>query len=94
MDEPARARRRAVGLAAGAAFLAIESAGRHPLFDVRVLARPRVAAGALDILAAYIATFGDAVPLPQYVQYVQDGSALARASRSRRSASGSGSSGS
>jgi predicted MFS family arabinose efflux permease len=44
---------------------------------VRVLARPRVGTGALVILAAYIATLGMLFLLPQYVQYVQDGSALA-----------------
>ena len=65
------------GVAAGAAFLATELRRRHPLFDVRVLARPRVAAGAFVILAAYIATLGMLFVLPQYVQYVQDGSALA-----------------
>jgi MFS family permease len=36
-----------------------------------------VAAGAFAILAAYIATLGMLFLLPQYVQYVQDGSALA-----------------
>ena len=46
------------GVAAGVAFLATELRRRHPLFDVRVLARRRVAAGALVILAAYIATLG------------------------------------
>ena len=53
------------------------SAARDPLFDVRVLVRPRVAAGASAILAAYIASLGMLFLLPQYVQYVQDGSALA-----------------
>ena len=43
---------------------------------MRVLARRRVAAGALVILAAYIATLGMLFVIPQYVQYVQDGSAL------------------
>ena len=65
------------GVAAGVAFLATELRRRHPLFDVRVLARRRVAAGALVILAAYIATLGMLFVLPQYVQYVQDGSAFA-----------------
>jgi EmrB/QacA subfamily drug resistance transporter len=65
------------GIAAGAAFFATELRRHHPLFDVRVLVRPRVAAGALVILAAYIATLGMLFLLPQYVQYVQDGSALA-----------------
>jgi EmrB/QacA subfamily drug resistance transporter len=65
------------GVAAGVAFLATELRRRHPLFDVRVLARRRVAAGALAILAAYIATLGMLFVIPQYVQYVQDGSACA-----------------
>jgi EmrB/QacA subfamily drug resistance transporter len=66
-----------MGIAAGFAFFATELRRRHPLFDVRVLARPRVGAGALVILAAYIATLGMLFLLPQYVQYVQDGSAFA-----------------
>ena len=65
------------GVAAGVAFVATELRRRHPLFDVRVLARRRVAAGALVILGAYIATLGMLFVLPQYVQYVQDGSAFA-----------------
>jgi EmrB/QacA subfamily drug resistance transporter len=65
------------GVAAGVAFFGTELRRRHPLFDVRVLARPRVAAGAVAILAAYIATLGMLFLLPQYVQYVQDGSAFA-----------------
>ena len=65
------------GISAGVAFVATELRRRHPLFDVRVLARRRVAAGALAILAAYIATLGMLFVLPQYVQYVQNGSALA-----------------
>jgi EmrB/QacA subfamily drug resistance transporter len=65
------------GIAAGFAFVVSELHRRHPLFDVRVLARPPVGAGAIVILAAYIATLGMLFLLPQYVQYVQDGSALA-----------------
>ena len=65
------------GVAAGAAFVTVELRRRHPLFDVRVLARRRVAAAAFVILAVYIATLGMLFVLPQYVQYVQDGSALA-----------------
>jgi EmrB/QacA subfamily drug resistance transporter len=65
------------GVAAGVAFVATELRRRHPLFDVRVLARRRVAAGALVILAAYIATLGMLFVLPQYAQYVQGGSAFA-----------------
>ena len=65
------------GVAAGVAFVATELRRDHPLFDVRVLARRRVAAAAYVILAAYIATLGMLFVVPQYVQYVQDGSALA-----------------
>jgi MFS transporter, DHA2 family, multidrug resistance protein len=65
------------GVAAGVAFVATELRREHPLFDVRVLARRRVAAGAYVILAAYIATLGMLFVVPQYVQYVQDGSAFA-----------------
>jgi EmrB/QacA subfamily drug resistance transporter len=66
-----------IGVTGGVAFFAVELHRAQPLFDVRVLARPRVAAGALAILAAYIAALGMLFLLPQYVQYVQDGSALA-----------------
>jgi EmrB/QacA subfamily drug resistance transporter len=66
-----------VGLAAAVAFFAIELRRAHPLFDVRVVARPRVGAGALTIFNCYIATLGMLFLLPQRVQYVQDGSALA-----------------
>jgi EmrB/QacA subfamily drug resistance transporter len=65
------------GLAAAVAFFAVELRRAHPLFDVRVLARARVAAGALAILNIYIACLGMLFLLPQRVQYVQDGSALA-----------------
>jgi len=65
------------GFVSGVAFVVIELHRAHPLFDVHVLARPRVAAGAVAILAAYIGTLGMLFLLPQYVQYVQDGSALA-----------------
>jgi EmrB/QacA subfamily drug resistance transporter len=66
-----------VGVAAAVAFFATELRRAHPLFDVRVLARPRVAAGAVVILAIYISMLGMLFLLPQYVQYVQDGTALA-----------------
>jgi EmrB/QacA subfamily drug resistance transporter len=67
----------AVGIAAGVAFFAVELRRAQPLFDVRVLARPRVSAGASAILATYIAALGMLFVLPQYVQYVQEHSALA-----------------
>jgi EmrB/QacA subfamily drug resistance transporter len=66
----------ATGIAAVIVFVATELRRRHPLFDVRVFARPRLAAGALAILAAYVAALGMLFLLPQYVQYVQGGSAL------------------
>jgi EmrB/QacA subfamily drug resistance transporter len=66
----------AAGIAASVAFLGVELRRSQPLFDVRVLARPRVAAGAVAILATYIAALGMLFLLPQYVQYVQDDSAL------------------
>ena len=72
-----------VGLAAGAAFVAVELRRTHPLFDVRVLARPRVAAGAFAILSAYIASFGMLFLLPQHAQYVQGDTALAAGAAAR-----------
>jgi predicted MFS family arabinose efflux permease len=59
------------------AFFAVELRRADPLFDVRVLARARVAAGSLAIFNCYVATLGMLFLLPQRVQYVQDGSALA-----------------
>ena len=67
----------ALGIVGGVAFLAVELRRGRPLFDVRVLARPRVAAGAQAILATYVATLGMLFLLPQYMQYVQDHSARA-----------------
>ena len=72
-----------VGVRAGVAFVAAELRRRHPLFDVRVLARARVAAGALVIFAAYVAMLGMLFLLPQCVRYVQEGSALASGARGR-----------
>ena len=65
-----------IGIAAGVAFFATELRRAQPLFDVHVLGRPHVAAGALVVLAVYIATLGMMFLVPQHVQYVQDGSAL------------------
>ena len=69
----------AVGLAATVCFVRLELARRAPLFDVRVVARPVVMAGAAAILATYIAFLGILFLLPQYLQYVQDESVLASA---------------
>jgi EmrB/QacA subfamily drug resistance transporter len=66
----------ATGIGAGVAFFATEVRRQNPLFDVQVLVRRPVAVGAAVILAAYIATLGMLFLLPQYVQYVHDGSAL------------------
>jgi DHA2 family multidrug resistance protein-like MFS transporter len=67
----------AIGLLAGAAFVHGELRRRHPLFDVRVLARPTVAAGAVTILSVYIAFLGTLFLLPQYLQYVHGRSVAA-----------------
>ena len=66
-----------VGLAAGVLFVRAELRRRAPLFDVRVLARPAVMAGAVSILSVYIAFMGTMFLLPQYLQYVQDRSVVA-----------------
>jgi predicted MFS family arabinose efflux permease len=65
-----------VGLASLVTFVGVELRKREPLFDVRVLTRPRVIAGAFAILATYIAALGMLFLLPQYVQYVQHRSPL------------------
>ena len=66
----------AVGVLAGVGFVRTELRRRDPLFDVRVLARPAVAAGALAILSVYVAFLGTMFLLPQYLQYVQDRSVV------------------
>jgi EmrB/QacA subfamily drug resistance transporter len=65
------------GVVAGVAFVRVELRGRHPLFDVGVLARPAVAGGAVAILCIYVAFLGTMFLLPQYLQYVQDRSVVA-----------------
>jgi MFS transporter, DHA2 family, multidrug resistance protein len=67
----------AVGIVAGVLFVRVELRGPHPLFDVRVLARPAVVAGAVAILSIYIAFLGALFLLPQYLQYVQGRSPVA-----------------
>jgi EmrB/QacA subfamily drug resistance transporter len=66
-----------IGLAAGALFVSVELRRRNPLFDVRVLARPATAAGAVAIMSVYVAFMGTLFLLPQYLQYVQDRSVVA-----------------
>jgi DHA2 family multidrug resistance protein-like MFS transporter len=65
-----------VGLAAGAGFVACELRSAAPLLDVRVLVRPRVAAGVVALLALYASFLGVMFLVPQYLQYVQERSAL------------------
>jgi DHA2 family multidrug resistance protein-like MFS transporter len=65
------------GLALIVAFFVVELRRADPLFDVRVLARARVASGSLAIFNCYVATLGMLFLLPQRVQYVEGGSALA-----------------
>ena len=65
-----------VGVLAGVGFVRTELRRREPLFDVRALARPVVAAGAGCILSVYICFLGTMFLLPQYLQYVQDRSVL------------------
>jgi MFS transporter, DHA2 family, multidrug resistance protein len=60
------------GLVLGGLFVREELRRREPLFDVRVLARPAVVAGAVCILSVYITFLGTMFLLPQYLQYVQD----------------------
>jgi EmrB/QacA subfamily drug resistance transporter len=64
----------AIGTGSLIAFVAVELRRDHPLFDVRVLARPRVGTGGLAILCAYISVLGMLFLLPQYLQYVQGAS--------------------
>ena len=66
-----------IGVGAGFLFVRAELRRRSPLFDVRVVARPAVAAGAVAILSTYVAFMGTMFLLPQYLQYVQDRSVVA-----------------
>ncbi len=61
-----------VGLVAGILFVRGELRRRHPLFDVRILGRPVVAAGAAGLLGCYLAQMGALFLIPQYLIYVQD----------------------
>ncbi len=65
-----------VGIGAGLLFVRWELRRRFPLFDVRVLARPAVAGGAVAILSTYVAFLGTMFLLPQYLQYVHDRSVV------------------
>jgi EmrB/QacA subfamily drug resistance transporter len=66
-----------IGLAAGFLFVRTQLRRRYPLFDVRVMARPAVVAGAVAILSTYVAFMGTMFLLPQYLQYIQDRSVVA-----------------
>ena len=61
-----------VGLAAAAIFFLVELRRASPLFDVRVLARPRLASAGGALFAMYASILGILFLLPQYLQYVQD----------------------
>ena len=65
-----------LAVVAGATFVAYELRTRHPLLDVRILVRPRVAAGVVALLALYLSFLGVMFVMPQYLQYVQERSAL------------------
>jgi DHA2 family multidrug resistance protein-like MFS transporter len=66
----------ALGLVGGCCFLAHELRTDRPLLDVRILVRPRVAAGVVALLALYASFLGVMFLVPQYLQYVQERSAL------------------
>jgi EmrB/QacA subfamily drug resistance transporter len=68
-----------IGVLAGIAFVRVELRRRYPLFDVRVLTRPAVIAGASAIVTMYIAFLGVLFLLPQYLQYVHGRSTFATA---------------
>jgi len=59
-----------VGVAAGVGFFRSELRRRDPLFDVRVLTRPAVAAGAIGLMTVYLTFLGMLFLIPQYLQYV------------------------
>jgi MFS transporter, DHA2 family, multidrug resistance protein len=65
-----------VGVACGVAFVGHELHSPEPLFDVRVLSRPAVIAGAAGILCVYVSFMGTMFLLPQYLQYVQNHSVV------------------
>lgn len=65
-----------IGVAALVAFFAFERRRPDPLFDVRILLRPTVARGGIAIGAIYAVLLGLLFLLPQYLQYVQDRSAI------------------
>jgi EmrB/QacA subfamily drug resistance transporter len=67
----------AIGLLGGACFVVRELRTRDPLLDVRVLVRPRVAGGVVALLALYASFLGVMFLVPQYLQYVQERTALA-----------------
>jgi len=73
----------AAGVAFAVTFAAVERRRTHPLFDVRLFARPDFATGALGVTILFFANFGFFFVVIQYVQLVLGysplGSALALA---------------
>jgi EmrB/QacA subfamily drug resistance transporter len=65
-----------LGIAALVAFARAELRRASPLFDVRVLRRPTVRAGAFGLMAIYGSVMGLLFLVPQYLQGVQDRSAM------------------
>jgi EmrB/QacA subfamily drug resistance transporter len=64
------------GLGAAGAFVRVELRRRDPLFDVRVVLRPAVRAGAVAMLAMYGSFMGMLFLVPQYLQQSQGRSAF------------------
>src|SRR5215210_3289652 len=60
-----------IGVGCLAAFVLFERRRLHPLFDLGVLLRPRVVAGAVALFGSYLVFLGLLFVLPQYLQYVQ-----------------------
>ncbi|NLT05186.1 MAG: MFS transporter [Solirubrobacterales bacterium] len=75
--DPAVVAALAAGLAGAVAVVARELRADEPLLDVRVLVRPRVAGGVVALLALYASFLGVMFLVPQYLQYVQERTALA-----------------
>jgi len=66
----------AAGVVLAAAFIRRELRARAPLFDVRILLRPVVAAGAATLFASYVVFTGLLFLLPQYLQESRDQSII------------------
>lgn len=66
-----------VGVAALVTWVQLQRRAEAPMFDVRVLARPVVATGAVTLFVAYWIFFSVLFVLPQYLQDVADVSIVA-----------------